>query len=65
MAMKQIGVKYAIGQNVVIRINGKVGEVMGIWVDRDRIQYNVEWATKDGVIHARWFIESEIGGTVA
>lgn len=59
--MKQIEVDYEIGQRVRIEVNGKIGGVKGIWIDKNSIiNYNVEWATNDGAVDDRWFKTDEI-----
>lgn len=58
--MKKIEVDYEMGQRVRIKANGRMGEIRGIWIDKNVIGYSVEWVIEDGTIHDRWFKVDEI-----
>jgi len=54
-----IQIKYGIGRKVDIIKNGQPGEIIGIYIDKDRIQYYIQYADLNKIMHEIYLDEKE------
>jgi hypothetical protein len=56
-----VAFEFALGQKVMMAINGKTGEVVGLWLDEDGIkQAMVRFADGSGAVNETWFREKHL-----